>query len=69
MKILLKQCSTGLWLKPGGRWESNPVNAREFASSQEAILVSEESRLSGLSLCFLFDDRKLNFQMPARRAF
>ena len=69
MKILVKQCSTGLWLKPGGQWEASPLNAREFASSQEAILVSEESRLPCLNLCFLFDDRELNFEMPARRAF
>jgi hypothetical protein len=69
MKILVKQCSTGLWLQPGGQWEPTLINAREFASSQEAILVSEESRLSCLNLCFLFDDSELNFEMPARRAF
>ena len=69
MKVLLKQHSTGLWLKPGGRWEPTSLNAREFASSEEAILVSEESRLACLNLCFLFADSKLNFEMPAQRAF
>lgn len=69
MKILLKQCSTGLWLKRDGEWESNSVDAREFASSHEAILFSEDSRLSALNLCFIFDNRQLNFEMPAQRHF
>jgi hypothetical protein len=69
MRILLKQCSTGLWLRSDGEWEPNSVNAREFASSHEAILFSQDSRISSLNLCFLFDDTALNFEMPAQRGF
>ena len=69
MKILLKQPFTGLWLKPCGRWEPSSVGAREFSSSQEALLASDQSRLSDLNFCFRFEDKKLNFEMPVERAF
>lgn len=69
MKILLKQPRNGLWLKPSGRWEPNSNGAREFSSTQEALLVSEQSCLSELHFCMCFEDRKLNFEMPAARAF
>jgi hypothetical protein len=69
MKILLKQSLTGLWLKPFGRWEPNSIGACEVTSSHGALLASQQSGLSDLSFCFHFDDKQLNFEMPAQRAF
>jgi hypothetical protein len=69
MRVLLKQCSTGLWLKSSGEWEPDSIDARQFASSHEAILFSEKSCRRDVNLCFLFDDRALNFEMAAQRSF
>ena len=69
MKILLKQSLTELWLKPSGRWEPNPIGAREFSSTEEALVASQQSSLSDLNFCFRFNNQQLNFEMPAARAF
>ena len=67
MKMILRQGTTGLWLKPCGRWEANSVNAREFASGEEAIQCSYDSHLPDVQVCFRFEDPNLNFELNDRR--
>ena len=55
MKIILRERTTGLWLKPCGRWEANSVNAREFATREEAIQCSIELRLPNVDVCFIHE--------------
>lgn len=67
MKIILRERTTGLWLKPCGRWEANSANAREFVSGEEAIRCSNDSPLSDVQICFRFEDSNLNFELNDRR--
>ena len=67
MKILLKEKMTGLWLQLGGLWGPNTINARVFTSSEDAIYFSEHSHRAPLHLCYRFEDKALNFEMPAVR--
>ena len=53
MKIILRERTTGLWLKPCGRWEPTSVNAREFATGEEAIQYSIELHLPNVDVCFV----------------
>jgi hypothetical protein len=56
MKIILRERTTGLWLKPCGRWEANSVNARRFATSDDAIQCSMELHLPNADVCFVSED-------------
>jgi hypothetical protein len=53
MNVILRERTTGLWLKPCGRWEANSVNARQFATREEAILCSIELRLPNVDVCYI----------------
>jgi len=55
MKIILRERTTGLWLKPCGRWEANSANARQFATSDDAIQCSIELRLPNVDVCVVSD--------------
>ena len=56
MNVILRERTTGLWLKPCGRWEASSVNARQFATREEAILCSIELRLPNVEVCFVPED-------------
>ena len=55
MKIILRERTTGLWLKPCGRWEPTSVNARQFATSADAIQCSLEFHLPNVDVCIVPD--------------
>ena len=55
MKLILRERTTGLWLKPCGRWEPNSVNARQFATSAEAIQCSIELHFPNVDICIVRD--------------
>jgi CheY-like chemotaxis protein len=56
MKIILRERTTGLWLKPCGRWQATSVNARQFATSEEAVQCSIELHLPNVDVCFVGED-------------
>ena len=56
MKIILRERTTRLWLKPCGRWEANSVNARQFATGDDAIQCSIELRLPNVDVCYVSED-------------
>jgi hypothetical protein len=56
MKIILRERTTGLWLKPCGRWQTTPGNARQFATSEEAVQCSLELHLPNVDVCFVGED-------------
>jgi len=70
MKILLRERTTGLWLKPCGRWEPSSVNARQFASRAEAVQCSIGLRFPNVEVCFIPEESRLdrlpNEIMPIR---
>jgi hypothetical protein len=53
MNVILRERTTGLWLKLCGRWEATSVNARQFATREEAIVCSIELRLPNVDVCYL----------------
>ena len=53
MKIVLRERTTGLWLKPCGRWQASSLNARGFATSHDANAFSMELRLLDIEVCFI----------------
>ena len=55
MKVILRERTTGLWLKPCGRWQVTSVNARQFATREEAVRCSVELRLPNVEVCFVAD--------------
>ena len=64
MNVILRERTTGLWLKPCGRWEANSVNARQFATREEAILCSIELRLPNVDVCFAPEDAVTKTSSP-----
>lgn len=64
MKIHLKERSTGLWLKPSGRWESSREGAQDFDSSLEARARAASTKSLDIQVCI--QGRDFDCESPSK---
>ena len=70
MKIVLRERTTGLWLKTCGRWEPTSTNARQFELRAEAVQCAIGLHFPDVEVCFIpDDDEKDSRNIAIRRIF
>ena len=64
MKILIQNCKTHLYLKSVSDWTSDPEEAKNFKTSDQAIKICAEHHIPAVQIVLKFDNRAYDVPIP-----
>jgi hypothetical protein len=64
MKILVQNCLTHLYLKALDAWTANPTDAKDFQSSEKAILYCTQHQIPAVQIVLKFQPDRYDITVP-----
>jgi hypothetical protein len=64
MRILIQNCFTHLYLKATAEWTTDPETARNFPSSEKAMVFCAEHRLPEVQIVLKFESDRYDLNFP-----
>ena len=64
MRVLLRNCDTGLYFQSRDHWTNDAAKALDFKSSARAVQAVTELRLQNMDIILAFDDPAYDIRWP-----
>ena len=64
MRILVQNCLTHLYLKTLSEWTANPSDAKNFPSSESAIVYCSKHQIPAVQVVLKFDPDRYDISVP-----